>query len=183
MRKTFLLAIAAAGASAVFAQGTRDTIELPPAIERLAQAADETVDVMLDPGMIRFAEKFLSDRKPDEAHAKRLLRGVRGVRIRVFEFGREGAYSAADLEPLRSKLRSPGWSRVVEVRSRRDGENVDIFMRLENGEVAGLFIVSAEPRELAIVEIDGTLQPADLAEVGGYAGIPRWIAGRRGGAR
>lgn len=178
--RDFLILLAAASAQAAFAQTTRPDVKLPPGIERLAATADETVDVTLDPEMIRFAEKFLSDRKPDEAKAKRVLRGVRGVRIRVFEFDREGEYSAADVDLLRSKLRAPGWSRIVEVRSRRDRENVDIFVKSENGQVAGLFIVSAEPRELAIVEIDGTIEPADLADVGGYAGIPRWLSsGRR----
>lgn len=179
MRLHTLTALLAAGLAAAWAQSTPAESKLPPALERLAQVADETVDVTLDPGMIRFAEKFLSDRKTDQAKAKRLLRGVRAVRVRVFEFGREGAYSNADLEPLRSHMRAPGWSRVVEVRNRRDRENVDVFLKSENGEVAGLYIISAEPRELALVEIEGNLRAADLADVGGYAGIPRWLSGQR----
>ena len=159
------------------------TDKLPQAIERLTAAAQETVDVTLDPEMIRSAERFLSDRKPDEAKAKRVLRNVNQIRVRVFEFDREGAYTVADLQALRRPVRGSEWSRVVEVRSRGTGENVDVFVRSVNGEVAGLFVISAEPRELAIVEIDGKLHPADLADVGGYAGLPRWLSSRNTGVR
>ena len=183
MRDLLVAIVAAAAVPAALAQSPSRELKLPPAIEKLAETADETVDVTLDPGMIRFAEKFLSDRKPDEAKAKRLLRGMRSVRVRVFEFGHEGAYTPRDLEPLRAELRGPQWSRVVEVRSRRDRENVDVFLKTENGEAAGLFVISAEPRELTIVAIDGALQASDLADIGGYAGVPRWVGGYSGRQR
>jgi hypothetical protein len=90
-----------------------------------------------------------------------------------------GAYSPADIEDLRKQLQGPAWSRVVEIRSRRDGENVDVFIRTENAQISGIIVISAEPRELTIVELNGIIRPEDLQDLRGVAGIPRWdLAGR-----
>jgi hypothetical protein len=149
-------------------------LKLPPSIEKLTQAADETVDVTIDASMLQFTERILSDRNPDQARAKRILRNLKSVTVKSLEFGRTGAYSAADIDDLRKQLQGPAWSRVVEVRSRRDGENVDVFMRTENNQVSGIVVITAEPRELTIVELNGIIRPEDLQDIRGMAGIPRW---------
>jgi hypothetical protein len=74
---------------------------------------------------------------------------------------------------LRSQLRSPEWSRIVNVRSKADGENVDVFIRREGDQVGGLVVIAAEPRELTVVSIDGPIRPEDLAKLGGQMGVPR----------
>jgi hypothetical protein len=150
------------------------TLKLPPAIEKLAETAEEVVDVTVDPAMLQFTERVLSDRNPDHARAKRVLRGIRSIKVKSLKFGRDGAYSPADVEAIRTQLTAPGWSRVVEVRSRKT-DNVDVFVRSNKGEIAGLVVIAGEPRELTIVEIDGNIRPEDLAELRGHAGIPREI--------
>jgi hypothetical protein len=37
-----------------------------------------------------------------------------------------------------------------------------------------LVVLSAEPRELTIVHIDGPIRAEDLASLSGRAGLPRW---------
>jgi hypothetical protein len=68
MKMTFLAGVLATVAAA-------QMLKLPPALEALSRLASETVDVTMDASMIRFAERFLSDRDPDQAKAKRILRG------------------------------------------------------------------------------------------------------------
>ena len=150
------------------------TLKLPPSIEKLAETADEVVDVTIDASMLEFTQRILSDRNPDQARAKRILRNLKSVTVKSFEFGRTAAYSDADVEALRKQVQGPGWSRVVEVRSRRDGENVDVFMRAENDQLSGLVVISAEPRELTIVQLNGIIRPEDLKDIQGMVGIPRW---------
>jgi len=147
---------------------TGQTLKIPPAIEKLGDRAAETVDVTLDPNMLRFAQQVTGD-DPD---AKRVLQGLKNLRVRSFEFDKEGEYSPADVESMRSQLGGTAWSRIAQVRSKRDRENVDVYMKVGANSVGGLVVLVAGPKELTIVDIDGDIRPEDLGRLGGKAGIP-----------
>jgi hypothetical protein len=91
--------------------------------------------------------------------------------VRSYEFEKEGEYSAADVESMRKQLASPNWARVAEVRSKRDHENVDVYMKVGTSEIAGIVVLVAGPKELTIVDLDGTIKPEDLNHLHGHAGI------------
>jgi len=148
-------------------------LKLPPEVEKLSAKAKETVEVNMDGPMLHWASKFLSSEDPEEKKAAKLVENLKGIYVRSYEFADEGAYSSADVESLRSQFHSPTWSRVVGVRSEHDGENVDIFFRLENDKMAGIVIISAEPKELTFVNIVGPLEIDQLSDIGGEFGIPR----------
>lgn len=148
-------------------------LKLPPDIESLSAKAKETVEVNMDGPMLRWASKFLSKEDPEEKEAAKLVENLKAIYVRSYEFADEKAYSAAEVESLRSQFRTPTWSRVVGVRSEHDGENVDVFFRLENEKMAGIVIISAEPKELTFVNIVGPLEIDQLADLGGEFGIPR----------
>jgi len=148
-------------------------LKLPPGVEKLAAKAKETVEVNMDGPMLRWASKFLSTEDPDEQKAAKLVANLKGIYVRSFEFSEEGAYSAAEVEALRAQFRSPEWSRVVGVRSERDGDNVDVFFKMENDKMAGIVVIAAEPKELTFVNIVGPLEVDQLADLGGEFGIPK----------
>ena len=154
-----------------------EPLKLPINIENLSRIATETVDVTMDASMIRFAERFLSDRDADQTKAKRILRGLTSIQVKQFEFATASAYSQGDLEGIRSQLQGPNWSRMVQVKGLR--ENVEVFAQMRGGEMNGLVVLSAEPRELTIVHIDGPVRPEDIASLSGFAGLPRWNNGGR----
>ena len=156
-------------------------LKLPPNLEKLADKARETVDVTLDGPLLQLAARFLSDKDPDEARAKRLVLGLKGIYVRSFTFENRGEYDPADLEPLRAQLKAPGWSRIVGVRSRREGDNAEVFLKQENGAIAGLAVIAADPKELTVVQIVGPIQPEDLRDLGGRFGIPKVELGRKNG--
>jgi hypothetical protein len=147
--------------------------KIPPGIEKLSARAKETVEVTMDGPMLRWASKFLSSDDPEEAKAAKLVTNLKGIYVRSFEFDQDGAYSAADVESLRSQFRSPVWSRVVGVRSEHDGDNVDVFFKLEDEKMAGIVIIAAEARELTYVNIVGPIEVDQLADLGGEFGIPK----------
>jgi len=62
---------------------------------------------------------------------------------------------------------------VVGVRSEHDGDNVDVFFKLENDKMAGIVIIAAEPKELTFVNIVGPLELDQLADLGGEFGVPK----------
>jgi hypothetical protein len=148
-------------------------MKLPPGLERLSAKAKETVEVNMEGPMLKWASKFLSAEDPEEKKAAKLVENLKGIYVRSYEFTDEGAYTAAEVEPLRAQFRSPEWSRVVGVRSEHDGENVDVFFRLENEKMAAIVVIAAEPKELTVVHIVGPLEVEQLADLGGEFGIPK----------
>jgi hypothetical protein len=147
--------------------------KIPPDIEKLSARAKEVVEVTMEGPMLRWASKFLSAEDADEKKAAKLVANLKGIYVRSFEFDKDGEYSSADVDMMRTQFRAPEWTRIVGVRSQKDGENVDVFFRLENEKMAGIVVIAAEPRELTFVHIDGPLEIEDLAELGGDFGIPK----------
>jgi hypothetical protein len=152
---------------------TAQDIKLPASLDQLTAKAAETVDVTLDSSMLKLAGRFLSDKKSDEAQAKKLLGGLKGIYVRSYEFENAGEYSMADVESVRSQLRGPGWSRIVGVRSKKDGENAEVYVKNSGDQIGGLVVIATEPKELTIVNIVGTIDPEQLSDLGGQFGIPK----------
>jgi len=164
-------------AAAAFPSGAQE-IKLPPGLEKLADKAERSVDVTMNKSMLQMAARFLSDRDGDEASTKKLIAGLDSVTVRSFQFAGEGEYSAADVDAVRAQIQAPAWSRVFGVRSKVSGENADVYFKNgANGQLGGIVVISAEPRQLTIVNIIGTLDPAHLADLGGQFGIPRLDVG------
>ena len=54
------------------------------------------------------AAKFLGN-DPEEAEVKKLIGDIKGVYVRGLKFEKEGEYSLADVEAIRSQLQGPSW--------------------------------------------------------------------------
>lgn len=147
-----------------------DTIKWPVSFEKLAKQAKESVDVTLDASMLQLASGFLEKDDPEQAQVKKLVSKLKGVYVRSFEFDKDGQYSMADVESIRSQL--TGWTRIVAVTSSHS-ENTDIYLKKNGEQIDGLFIIDAEPKELTVVHIDGPIRPEELNELGGHMGIPK----------
>ncbi len=147
---------------------------LPVNLERLGAKAQSTVDVSLDRSLLRLAARFLSDNDDDQGKAKRLIAGLESVTVRSYEFSGTGEYQSADLDAIRAQLQPPAWSRIVNVKSKGNSEDADVYIKTEsNGNLGGLVIIAAEPRELTIVHIAGNIDPSQLGDLGGRWHIPR----------
>jgi hypothetical protein len=167
--KNFLLFLALLVSLPAFAQEGRIQISH---LDKLAAKAGEVVDVNLDGNLLQTAGKFLSGGKPDEASVKELLGGMKGIYVKSFEFENEGEYSPEDLKAIRAQIQGPHWSRMVGVRSRKDKEEVDVYMCSENGKVSGLLVLCAEPKELTVINIVGSIDIEKLSALEGQFGIP-----------
>jgi hypothetical protein len=164
-----LLALLLVGPSTAFAQGAK--LELK-GLDRLAKLADDAVNLDLPAGMLALAGGFLKG-DGDQAAAKQLLSARKGIYIRSFEFDRENAYTADDVDSIRQQLSAPGWSKFISSESKRDRELVEIYSWQEGGTSAGLAILVAEPMELTIINIVGPIDLSKLSLLGGQFGIPR----------
>jgi hypothetical protein len=147
-------------------------VKWPASFEALSKKSKETVDLTLDADALGLASKFLSSDDKAGGDVKKLIKGVEGIYIKSFEFDKPGEYSKADVEMIRSQIKGPEWTRILNVSKRDDGETVEIFVRKVNGQNAGFFLLSAEPTELTAIQILGTISLNDLSGLGGIAGIP-----------
>ena len=143
-------------------------------LERLADKADEVTDVNLDGAMLKLASKFMDEdeKDPEEAKVREMIKKLKGIYIKSFEFDKEGQYTDADVESIREQLRGPGWKKMVNVRSKRDKENAEIYVLGDEDNMLGLVILAAEPKELTVVDIVGPIDLDRLSELGGHLGIP-----------
>jgi len=141
-------------------------------LEKLAAKASEVADVTLDGPLLQLASKFLSSEELEEEGVQAMIKGLKGVYVKSFEFDEEGAYSKNDLETVREQLRIPGWTRMVNVQNRQDKEIVEIYTMTESNQITGLAIVAAEPKELTVVNIVGPIDLEKLSKLEGHMGIP-----------
>jgi hypothetical protein len=149
-------------------------------LDKLSEKASETVEVALDERLLQLAAKFLNSNNPEEARVKELVAGLKGVYVRVFEFDKPGEYAMSDVDAVRSQLLSPGWSKIVGVRSKRAGNNVDVHIKNQGDTILGLAIIAAEPKELTIVNIVGPIDLEKLSQLEGQFGIPKFELERIG---
>ncbi len=148
-------------------------IKMPPGLDKLAAKASEVVDVSLDGPLLQLAGRFLSDKDPDEANVKRLVGGLKGVYVKSFQFEDRDQYKDVDLEEFRTQLRAPGWARIVSAHSKKNGDNSDVYLKTESGQITGLAVIVTDPKELTVVNIIGYIRPEDIRDLGGHWGIPK----------
>jgi hypothetical protein len=166
-----LLTLTLLPATATAARG--QDVKIPANVERLAAKAVETVNVTVDGALLQLAGKFLSSSDPDQKQIKTLLGNLKGIYVRSFKFENEGEYSEADVESVRSQLRGQEWARIVNVTSKKGGDNVDVAYKMDKGKIAGLVVIAAEPKEFTIVNIVGPIDLDQLSSLGGQFGIPK----------
>ncbi|HEX8149659.1 MAG TPA: DUF4252 domain-containing protein [Pyrinomonadaceae bacterium] len=163
------------------AGGQNATPPRPPGLEKYEAEATDSVEITVDDHVLRLAAGALSDRKPDERAVKALVAGLKGVYVRAFRFEREGAYQPSEVEALRARFRSPEWSRVVGVRSRKyNSGNVDVFLSSAGAQLKGLAVVISSPRELVYVHVAGDIDIERLRELEGRFSVPRLELYREG---
>lgn len=154
-----------------FVASAQDSRIQMSSLDYLAAKASQTIDVSIDERLIRVTEKLFSATKPDEKEIKKVLVGLKGIYVKRFEFETEGQFSAADVESIRTQLRGPGWSRLVGVKSKKDG-NFEVHLLMQGEQIGGLAVVHTDVKELTVVNIVGPVDLEKLAKLDGQFGIP-----------
>jgi hypothetical protein len=140
-------------------------------LDHLAAKASQSVDVNVDERLMKMAAKVFSDQDPDERKIKKLVEGLKGIYVRSFEFDTSGQYTAADLESIRTQLSGPGWTRMVNVTSKKEG-NLEVYLRFQGDMVNGLAVLHSDEKELTVVNIVGPVDLDKLADLEGQFGVP-----------
>ena len=159
---------------AVAAAADPGRLQLPD-FSTLSKKATQSVDISLDPSLLRLAGGAVSYESGNDSGAavNDLIKGIRGIYVRSYTFDRPGEYSKADVKALQAQLLAPGWVPVVSTHDLKQGNNVDIYMLRNGDRTDGVAIIAAEPRQLTIVNIVGSIDLARLARLQGQFGVPR----------
>jgi hypothetical protein len=142
------------------AQGPQ--LELPD-FDHLRGKATETIDISLGSFVFFLTRHAMDDEDLQSAAVRDLLKGVKSMRVRHYEFDDDFVYSRSELDDVRSQLAARGWNTLARIRDRRKNQEIDICVALENEKITGLAIVATEPREFTIINVVGKLDVAQVA--------------------
>lgn len=161
--------LALATTATAFAQNARLQINH---LDNLFPKAVETIDVSIDGALLQIASKFLDKNRTNEAAVRDILNVLKGVYVKGVEFDKEGEINEQDIQLVRQQLAAPGWERIVGVRSKREGENVEVYLMLANGLIEGVGVLITDPKQLMVVNVVGPIDPEKITELRGSFGIP-----------
>src|SRR5579863_4626064 len=117
-----------------------------PDFSSLSKKASQSVDISLDPSLLRLASGAISyDNDNDSAAVNDLIKGIRGIYVRSYTFDHPGEYSKADVKAVQAQLLAPGWVAVVSTHDLKQGSNVDIYVLRTGNRTDGIAIVAAQP--------------------------------------
>jgi Domain of unknown function (DUF4252) len=164
------------GVPGVFAQSAK--LQLSQ-LDKLASKASEVTNVDLEGPMLKLAAQQMSQKAETPLNqitrnsskkiaAANLVRRLKGIYVKTFEFAQPGEYTKADLDSVMNQLQSGGWKAVVHVEEKKTGETTGIYVMEEGGEAVGIAIVAAEPKELTVVNLVG---PIDFSQLGGLGSL------------
>jgi hypothetical protein len=150
-------------------------------LDKLASKAKEVNRVSLDQSQLRAALQMIPANKESGMKAdqmKNLVSGLSSIDVRNFEFATKGQYSDTDLNAIRTQMeRMKGWAKIID--SKEENERAEVFMLTEENKPMGIAVIDAEPKEVSVVFIKGSLNLGDLGKLGGIMGLPHMELGSR----
>ncbi len=178
---TLVCALLALPALAIAADPGR--LQLPD-LSALSKIATQSVDISLDPSLLHLASGVIGSDSGDNnsAAVNDLIKGITGIYVRSYTFKRPGEYSKADVKSLQAQILTPGWQAVVSTHDLKQGGDVDVYLLRNGDRTEGVAIIAAEPRQLTIVNIVGSIDLAKLAQLQGQFGVPKVGLTMDGGA-
>ena len=158
MRKLMMIVLMMAAATAYAQQ-----IDLK-SLDKFADKAKSKTEINLDQSMVKSAAGFLNQKSDKESLAVKSIEGLKGLFLRVYEFDDKGTYKFDDLKPLLDQLKAPDWTSFLS--NKEDDEQTEIWMHRTNGEPDGMLLISAESKELVVINALGLTSLEDLAALG-----------------
>jgi hypothetical protein len=144
-----------------------------PDFSTLAEKASDSVSITLDPALLHMAAGFLNSNDPKDAATLEVIKGLQGIYVRSYTFDKDAAYSVSDIDAVRRQLAAPGWTQLMQTRSRKTHADVDVYVMMVNGKALGLALIASEPRQFTIVNIVGAIDLDKLRKLEGQFGVPK----------
>ncbi|MEP7244839.1 MAG: DUF4252 domain-containing protein [Gammaproteobacteria bacterium] len=146
-----------------------------PAFPNLERVASNSVNLSMGRAPLALAALVLGTQDADTAEVQDLLRSLKSVSVRSYEFAADNMYSAADVDQVREQLSAPGWNALARIKQQQmpEAENVDVYVSTGNDDqINGIAVVAQGARRFTIVNIVGPIDAAKLAKLQGHFGLP-----------
>ncbi|MBI2812750.1 MAG: DUF4252 domain-containing protein [Opitutae bacterium] len=156
---TLSLALLASSRAAEIEVGAIDIGQLMPS------AKGQFVEVNISPAMLKFAARIAARQEPEAAE---MIRNLKSIRVNVVGLDDSNrAATVEKIEAVRRKLESEGWTKMVTVREKNDGDNVDVHVKQHGEEAIDGLVVTVIDRkgEAVFVNIVGTINADQIAKI------------------
>ena len=121
---------------------------------------DRSMALSIGPTILHFAARHLDDDPETQA----LLRGLDGVRIRIYEIDGDGIRVAGRIRSMSHNLQDDGWEPVALIQE--EGEQTHMLMKSSNGRIRGLTLITSDGEaEAVVINLMGDLEPQYFSEV------------------
>jgi hypothetical protein len=168
--RPFIAVLACAGLP-ILAAAQSPQLNLP-SFTALQQKATESVDITIGSLALGLMSALMDEHDRDSADIKKVVKGLKSVQVRNYQFDSDFAYSKADIDVVRAQLSTPGWTQLAQVHDRKKNEDVDVYVALDNHKVTGFAVIASEPRAFTIVNIVGAVDLAQVVSLQQHLGIP-----------
>lgn len=143
-------------------------------LNKLEDRASDVVEVTLDGKLLETAKRALTKVNDKDARTVgKAISGLKGIYVRVYNFEKDNEYNLADIDQIRNQLRSSAWEKIVNVRSKRDNQKVDVFTKFAGEMMDGIAVVVSESKSVAVINVVGAIDLDTLVEISGRMNIPK----------
>lgn len=143
-------------------------------LDKLEAKASEVVEVNVEGRLLDLAKRILL--KSDDPGSKDIAKAIeklKAIYVRVYEFEKGAKYDMADVNEIRSQLTAPGWEKMINVRSKNDGEKIDVYSMFTGNDLSGLAVLVADEDSVTVVNVIGPIDIDSLADLSGKLNIPK----------
>jgi hypothetical protein len=121
---------------------------------------DRTLALSIGPTVLNFAARHAGEDPETQA----LLRGLDGVRIRIYQIDGDGERVARRIEDMSRRFRDDGWEPVALIRA--EGEQTHMLVKTSKDRVQGLVLLASDgAEEVVVINLMGDLQPQYFSDV------------------
>ena len=143
-------------------------------LNKLEEKASDVVEVNIDGKLLETAKRAMTKVNDEDTKKVALaISGLKGIYVRVYNFDKENDYNVSDVEQIRSQMQSPGWERLVNVRSKKNNQKIDVFTMFSGDLISGVAVVVSEAKTIALVNVIGPIDIDTLVELSGKMNIPK----------
>jgi hypothetical protein len=121
---------------------------------------DRVLSLSIGPTLLRFAARHVDD----DPEVRDLLRGLDGVRIRIYEIDGDATRVASRMEQMSRKLQMGGWEQVMLVRSA--DEQAHMLMKVADDSICGMTVLVTDgDSEAVVINLMGEINPRQFGDV------------------
>ena len=143
-------------------------------LNKLEDKASDVVEVNIDGKLLETAKRAMTKvSDEDTKKVAQAISGLKGIYVRVYNFEKENDYNVSDVDQVRSQMQNPGWEKLVNVRSKKNNQKIDVFTMFAGDLVSGVAVVLSEAKTIAVVNVVGAIDIDTLVELSGKMNIPK----------